>query len=236
MKFLKPFLNYHGSKWRASPNYPAPRHDIIIEPFAGAAGYALHHYKKNVLLIDKNPAIASVWQYLISATEDEIISLPDLKTGETIRDLNIPAAAQNLIGLCIGKNCTDVRLTPTSWFEKYKNTNAAGFWGSLRRQRIASQLQFIRHWQIVYGEYSTVTNIKATWFIDPPYQYKGRRYVCGPKDIDFNDLADWCLSRKGQVLVCEHTSASWLPFEPFLKSQATIGTCDEALFHRNRTV
>jgi len=33
---LKPFWQYYGGKWRAAPHYPKPRHDTIVEPFAGA--------------------------------------------------------------------------------------------------------------------------------------------------------------------------------------------------------
>ena len=32
-------------------------------------------------------------------------------------------------------------------------------------------------------------------------------------DIDYSALADWCHSRKGQVIVCENEGADWLPFE-----------------------
>jgi hypothetical protein len=37
---LKPFFNYYGGKWRVARRYAPPEHDLIIEPFAGAAGYA----------------------------------------------------------------------------------------------------------------------------------------------------------------------------------------------------
>lgn len=34
-------LNYFGSKVSVAHKYPPPKHDIIIEPFAGGAGYSL---------------------------------------------------------------------------------------------------------------------------------------------------------------------------------------------------
>ena len=46
------------------------------------------------------------------------------------------------------------------------------------------------------------------------------RYVHSAKDIDFNNLADWCKSRTGQVIVCEGANADWLPFKP-LSAQRT---------------
>lgn len=44
---LHPFFPYYGSKWSLGPLYPAPRHDRIIEPFAGSACYSLHHPERD---------------------------------------------------------------------------------------------------------------------------------------------------------------------------------------------
>jgi hypothetical protein len=32
--------------------------------------------------------------------------------------------------------------------------------------------------------------------------------------INYNDLAIWCKSRNGQVIVCENGDANWLDFKP----------------------
>jgi hypothetical protein len=40
---VRPFFSFFGSKWRVAPHYPAPERDLIIEPFAGSAGYSLRH-------------------------------------------------------------------------------------------------------------------------------------------------------------------------------------------------
>jgi site-specific DNA-adenine methylase len=55
LKKLKPFFCYYGGKWRAAPHYPAPEHDRIIEPFAGAAGYSMRYPQKRVALYEKDP-------------------------------------------------------------------------------------------------------------------------------------------------------------------------------------
>jgi hypothetical protein len=56
----------------------------------------------------------------------------------------------------------------------------------------------------------------ATWFIDPPYDNEaGRRYR--QQVVDYGALRDWCLSRSGQVVVCENVGATWLPFEPVVE-------------------
>ena len=53
-----------------------------------------------------------------------------------------------------------------------------------------------------------------TWFVDPPYLVKGTWYK--HHAIDYNELADWCKSRLGQVMVCENTNAKWLDFKPLV--------------------
>ena len=55
MPALKIFFSYFGGKWRAAPHYPAPTEPHIIEPFAGAAGYAMRYPERKVTLIDADP-------------------------------------------------------------------------------------------------------------------------------------------------------------------------------------
>jgi hypothetical protein len=64
------------------------------------------------------------------------------------------------------------------------------------------------------GDYRGAPDIEATWFIDPPYEHVGAGgYSLGSGGIDYGELADWCLSRRGLVIVCEGPDADWLPFE-----------------------
>ena len=49
---LHPFFSYFGSKYRMAKHYPEPLYDIIVEPFAGAAGYSLLYPHKNIILYD----------------------------------------------------------------------------------------------------------------------------------------------------------------------------------------
>lgn len=62
MTGLRTFFNFYGGKWKAAPTYPAPKHDTIIEPFAGGAGYSLRHHERQVVLIDRDPVIAGIWR------------------------------------------------------------------------------------------------------------------------------------------------------------------------------
>ena len=69
---MKPFFTYYGGKYRAAPKYPAPRHETIVEPFAGSAGYSVRHFARDVRLYDVDPIIVGVWSYLTRTPADEI--------------------------------------------------------------------------------------------------------------------------------------------------------------------
>lgn len=101
-----------------------------------------------------------------------------------------------------------------------KTASTKGNFGSgwaKTQKNIAANLHKIRHWDIRCGEYTDIESYHdnskgATWFIDPPYQDKGKYYR--HNKIDFPHLANWCKERAGQVLVCENMGADWLPFQP----------------------
>ncbi len=91
------------------------------------------------------------------------------------------------------------------------------------RRRVAAQLPAIRHWQIIEGTYADAPDIEATWMIDPPYWRQGKKYPFNLKPEDYPPLADWCRSRRGQVMVCENAGADWLPFVPLTTIKGTSG-------------
>lgn len=62
--------------------------------------------------------------------------------------------------------------------------------------------------------------IEATWFIDPPYQNAGVHYVHSMREEEYESLADWSKSLRGQVMVCEASGATWLPFSTFMAAKA----------------
>jgi hypothetical protein len=209
---MKPFFSYYGGKWRDCAKYPAPQFDTIIEPFAGSAGYSVRHYAHQVFLCDLDPIIAGVWRYLIAATPDEIENLPDVPHDGSIDDLDVCHEARHLIGFWLNKGNARPAKQPSTWMKS--NTRPASYWGAEIRDRIASQVSGIKHWQIIEGNYSNCTiETPATWFIDPPYQGKGIHYKCSAKNIDFDELGKWSRSRVGQVIACENTGANWLPFQ-----------------------
>lgn len=214
---LKPFFTYYGGKWRIAPRYPSPRHDMVIEPFAGSAGYALRHYQKKIVLIDKDPIIAGLWAWLIRASSSEILSLPI--EVDDVRSLSVIEEARWLIGFWLNKGTTRPSLTPSAWMRS--GVHFGQFWGKRVRERIARQVDHIRHWRVFCASYEEIPNGEATWFIDPPYFKAGIHYR--HSEIDFDRLGEWCKERKGQVIACEQEGAAWLPFVPFVNAKAMEG-------------
>lgn len=61
-----PLFKWFGSKWNASRHYPKPVYSIIVEPFAGSAGYSLRYGDgKSVILCETNVLVRRLWQWLI---------------------------------------------------------------------------------------------------------------------------------------------------------------------------
>lgn len=212
---LKPFWRYYGGKYRAAPRYPAPQYDTIIEPFAGAAGYALRYHDRKVILIEKYPVVAEMWRYLIRVPAAEIRRIP---TGVThIDELPawVPAPARNLIGWWFNSATVSPRVSLSIGRQKLAamGRNFEG-WTEATRERVATQVEQIRHWQCIEGSFERAPCVDATWFIDPPYNNKAGSYYV-EHAIDYTWLAAWCRSRRGQVMVCENEGATWLPFKPF---------------------
>ena len=95
---LKPFFPFYGSKWRDAKRYAGPLTELVIEPFAGSAGYSTFYEPQQVLLNDVDPIICGVWDYLIKASMQEILKLPDLEVGQSVDSLDLPQEARWLIG------------------------------------------------------------------------------------------------------------------------------------------
>ena len=221
MGSLKPFWRYYGGKWRAAPRYPKPRTGVIVEPFAGAAGYALRYPHLAVTLIERYAVVAEVWRYLISVSATEVRGIPLV---ENVDDLPswVPRGARWLIGFTLNSGVTSPRNVLSAGCRRLNERGANYGWSEMQRERVASQVDSIRHWRVIEGDYTEAEDVEATWFVDPPYQIAGSHYVHGSSGLDYTDLASWCLSRRGQVIVCENEGATWLPFRPFEKMRKAM--------------
>lgn len=203
---LNPFFSYFGSKYRLARLYSPPKYNVIVEPFAGSAGYSLLYPDRKVYLYDIYEPIVEVWEYLINVTEREILSLPigPFSKENPIDSYNICSSAQKLIGFWATESQT--------YSSRYPQSKArGGNWSERKKKLIASQLQYIRHWKIECKSYENIQNQPATWFVDPPYLEAGKRYR--NNKIDYDLLAEWCKQREGQVIACEQGTASWLDFK-----------------------
>lgn len=215
---LAPFFAFYGGKWRAAPKYIPPAYGVVIEPFAGAAGYSTRYAHHKVFLVDKDPVIASLWKWLITSSYDDVMQLPIMSNEQTVDDLNVPQEAKYLIGFWLNKGATSPCKSPSKWMREGLRPNS--FWGEAVRKRIAEQVRLIKHWEVLQDDYVAAPDVTATWFIDPPYQEAGNHYRYPSRAINFGHLGTWCRTRKGQVMVCENVGADWLPFSPFLRSKS----------------
>ncbi len=217
--------SYYGSKSKIAYYYPAPKHNTIIEPFAGAARYSLFYAKPEtqVILCDKYQVVADLWRFLIErATPESILNLPILEPKENLDNYALLKEEKYLIGFFLNNGSAQPKKSPA----KFNSWNAA------KRQEIADNLQKIKHWKIFCGTYQDVPNENATWFIDPPYQTQGKWYQSSVnnKSINYADLADYCKTRSGQVIVCENIEAKWLPFKPLVSFHGQLHRKTEAIW------
>lgn len=229
MRALAPFWRYYGGKWRAAPRYPRPAYDLIVEPFAGAAGYACRYPEHDVLLIDADPVICGIWRWLIGATAEDVLAVSDVPEGGTVDDIDAPQPAKDLVGFW----CNDGASRPCkrlSRWAKRKNGNWGGW--LMARDRVAGNVGRIKHWRIQLGTYDSAPDVEATWFVDPPYQTAaGRHYR--QQVADYAALGGWCDTRSGQVIACDQQGSDWRPWTAEIGIKGSRGRSAEVYWHRN---
>ena len=210
---------YFGRKKRLAPMYPSPEHDYIIEPFAGSAGYSIakDHWQKKVILVENNPDVVRLWRWLLdpATTTRTILEMPEISQGDSLDIFGSRGSPPRMLVESVGASKDPRYKTASGWM--------ARDWVKIRN-RVAGDLHKIKHWVILEGDYSAIPNLRATWFIDPPYQRMMKEYESKPyasQDLDYKALGNWCQQRRGQVIVCEQYGANWLPFRP-LKEIKTI--------------
>lgn len=203
-------FSYFGAKTKLAKFYPAPKHGKIIEPFAGSARYSLLHFENDVVLYDLSDYVIQVWRYLIAASRNDILSLPDVDSKISLDSIKgLTTAERYLIGFSLVRGKAKPR----------KVGHGQNSWNADKR-RIADDLYKIRHWQVHQNSYTAIANELATWFIDPPYEltnvpsYTDRypHFV-----VNRQQLARFAITRRGLVIVCEGDGATYLPFQPLVR-------------------
>jgi 16S rRNA G966 N2-methylase RsmD len=218
-------FSYYGSKSSIAHLYPKPKFGLIVEPFAGSAKYSLEYFDREVILVDKYRVVIEIWKYLQQASPKDILGLPRLKEGQTLNDFNLSEIEKLFLGFNI-KQGSPVPSNKTNRRNTVDRPNKQNF----QLTKIANNLFKIRHWKFIHGTYECLANKEATWFIDPPYFKGGEYYFHGSKQIDFLALKKWAGSRVGQVIVCENSSASWMPFIKLIKRRGCINTTTEVFW------
>ncbi len=216
---------FYGGKRRLARSYPAPKHDVIVEPFAGSAAYSVTHLTPSllrpaldkVILIEKDKRVYDTWVKLLDMDADDVLNYPIPEAGERTSDfLLMTSAVSNRIARQKEMVVTD--RMPVVLRRMFK--------------QIANVLPHVKgRVEVIHGDYTEAEDIEATWFIDPPYhvgsraQQRGMGYAegCNSAALDYNALGEWCQSRRGQKIVCEQDGADWLPFEHLARARDSIG-------------
>jgi len=170
---------YYGGKYLLAPLYPKPKHDLIIEPFAGTAQYSLIHFENEIVLVDKWDVIIRIWKWLQNCSQKDILGLPRLKQGERLSSLNLSEEEKLFMGFIIGQGQAprDKASVMTTTYRPNRQDYTL--------RKAANQLFKIKHWKFILGSYECLENTEATWFIDPPYQHGGHVYVMTGNRLDY---------------------------------------------------
>jgi len=208
-------FSYYGGKSKLVRCYPTPKHDLIIEAFAGGASYSLYYRERDIIINDLDDITCSIWRFLLRPEAldifDVTVDLTKLVAGARISETVDPSADPGLIRLLRAEANQGTMGGKSTWDVITKRGQK--FFPRLRA-KMGYFLPRIRHWRLVQGDYRALENQKATWFIDPPYANKaGSLYRTAA--VDFVELAAWVKSRMGQSIVCENEGATWLDgFKP----------------------
>jgi hypothetical protein len=129
-----------------------------------------------------------------------------------------------LVGLSLCRAQAQPRNTYSGWAADTDDCSRA-------KHRFLERLEDIRDWTITNLDFFDLPDIQATWFVDSPYQFA--RMLYPENEIDYDELAAWCCSRKGQVIVCEELGATWLPFKPLKEVWTQTRRMTEAVWVRD---
>lgn len=232
---MRPFFSYYGAKYTGAKHYGPPRHETVIEPFAGSACYSTYWNVKRAKLYDVSLDICDLWDFLINCSARDIEAIPDsFSCDEEL--LALQRGPRLLCAFWVSKGRAEPSTTLSPWYRQYRNSRNCRVWGPSVKRRILAQKPLIAAWSIDNLSYEQIPLQDAHWHVDPPYNNgPGRRYPYSL--IDYNHLSDWVRRLPGEVDVCENEGATWLPFAPLYSVNTTRGkrsgaVSREAIFRR----
>jgi hypothetical protein len=216
-----PFFKWFGSKWLSARRYPPPAHRLIVEPFAGSAGYACNYPDRDVVLWDSDPNVDGLWHWLISqARPADILEIPvGLPVGADILSLDLAFGQKLLLKHWQRTNNVGDCWTTSPW------GHMPGQWTESTRSRIADQLGSIKHWKIDLP--INYVDVPGTWFVDPPYFWNYRYNERAIGRFEHRDVASLVqmIDRRSLVIVCEaaRRSDGQVPdYLPFIRSHSSV--------------
>lgn len=216
---IGPLFKWFGSKWQSAKRYPKPQHYLLIEPFAGGAGYSLNHCDKNVVIWDEDKNVAALWRWLINdATQSTIQDIPlNLPVGTDIRSIGLDTGQQLLLKHWQRTNNVGECWTISPW------GNKPGQWTESTRSRVSEQVSAVKHWRFI--EPIQFIDEPATWFFDPPYQFNYRYSRLLP-DFCYQSLDSMVqtVHPGSLVIVCEAVGKNGeIPdYLPFVSSHSSV--------------
>ncbi len=241
---FKAAFSFYGAKSKILDFYPEPKHDLIIEPFAGGASYSLRHGAgREVWINDLDAEVYGMWCFVRDEFPAWEHAIPtSVNVGDRVSELpglgDAPAGLLSILRAEANQGTQGAR-----GVHDQVTSMGAKCW-----PRIKAKLQWaherVQGWSITNERYQDMlidgfVGDRATWFIDPPYDNAaGRRYR--QQVVDYGALRNFCLSRKGQIIVCENVGADWLPFEPIverrgIRSRYQRSNAKEAIYVAERT-
>ena len=195
-----------------------------MESFAGSGRFALRYYEKDCWLNDSYKTITDIWDWIINATEEQIKSIPELKKGESVDNFNVDPALKLLMGFIVNSGVQYPRKTCSKWAEEKGEFIR-------HKERLLNYCGKLKHWKVTNLDYRELPNIECTYFVDPPYIGAKEKYK--KNSINYEELAEWCKSRKGQVICCENGAANWLPFRPLKEMYGQRHKTTEVIWTNN---
>ena len=216
---IHPLFKWFGSKWQSAKHYPQPEHDLLIEPYAGGAGYALNHSDRKVIIWEEDTNLIALWQWLIQeATPSLIRDIPvGLPIGTDIRTIGLSNGQALLLKNWQRTNGVGNCWTVSSW------GHLPGFWTINTRSRVADEIMAIKHWWLENP--INYLETPATWFVDPPYLYNYRYLAKVPFDYTTLSKLPEKVSDKSLLIFCEalEKGTGKIPnYLPFVRSHRSI--------------